>query len=513
MADGSRSNGQLNTRRDRMTDAGFSLVELLIAVTILAIIVIPLLHMFITSTRINVKSRQTLRATTVAQDIMEGLKAYSLEEVRTQFSLPDGTASSSFFAPTEGFYIINSKMIQGGVREITELEKNRDADGNVVYVNDPDADRDNEIYYFGIQKLKMQGGEYDALIKLDASTYTEDKKGTADGHDNAFNGYYYYNDVMSVAETGSNSEKDSSYHESQDLSADVIKDIKKQIEDDVINDPSGLTLPADWEDKWKDLKIEDIIVKREILVTFKDAHDVDVENNPRCEAVVTFKYTCKYDGAPAPYNTEYTSYGSTGSGGEVKDITRIFSSGNFYLFYYPIYKRGATSPVDDIVFDIQDVGTLFDANRPMLKSITLAKQIRSFVDTDKKVIVPDMKDSDLWEAESNYKARVTINPTGNSAVSDILTFRTNIDTNMSEMARSVEDDGTVIWDDIGGVLFDVDHNIETRALVGDVYDKITNVIYDIEITVYKAGAAQYFGEADFEDREDVVKLATITNLN
>lgn len=59
--------GQLNRKYQENPDAGFSLVELLIAVTILAIIVVPLLHMFVTSTRINVKSRQTLRATTVAR--------------------------------------------------------------------------------------------------------------------------------------------------------------------------------------------------------------------------------------------------------------------------------------------------------------------------------------------------------------------------------------------------------------------------------------------------------------
>ena len=34
-------------------NAGFSLLELLIAVTILAIITIPMLHMFVTSARIN----------------------------------------------------------------------------------------------------------------------------------------------------------------------------------------------------------------------------------------------------------------------------------------------------------------------------------------------------------------------------------------------------------------------------------------------------------------------------
>lgn len=63
-------------------NAGFSLVELLIAVIILAIIVVPLLHGFVTSARMNGKARQTQRAITVAQDLMEGLKAYDIEELK-----------------------------------------------------------------------------------------------------------------------------------------------------------------------------------------------------------------------------------------------------------------------------------------------------------------------------------------------------------------------------------------------------------------------------------------------
>ena len=125
---------QINRKSSAISNSGFSLVELLIAVTILSIIVIPLLHMFITSTKINVKSRQTLRATTVAQDIMEGLKAYTLEEVRSQFEPPEGVGGSGYHYPTDGFYVIDSSMIQGGVRELTELEHEGE-----------------EIYYFGIE--------------------------------------------------------------------------------------------------------------------------------------------------------------------------------------------------------------------------------------------------------------------------------------------------------------------------------------------------------------------------
>ena len=265
-----KCNRQLN-RKGKASNAGFSLVELLIAVTILAIIVIPLLHLFVTSTRINVKSRQMLRATTVAQDIMEGLKAYTLEEVRTQFTPEDGVSASDYFFPTDGFYVLNTSLIQGGVREITELEE-----------DDPN-DPASQIFYFGIQDLKMQGGEYDALIKLDASTYgiasTEGANGRgetpgAGAHDNEFNGAFFA-EIGSVAENnGEGTATDRSYHEHKRLNDAVLKNIKGLIEADFA--ASGTDLPDDWDD----MELEDFFTKRTIDVVIEDAGSLDVSGNP-----------------------------------------------------------------------------------------------------------------------------------------------------------------------------------------------------------------------------------------
>lgn len=52
-------------------DRGFTLIELLVAVTVLGIIIIPLLHSFLSAYRVNAKSRQYMRATTLAQNEME----------------------------------------------------------------------------------------------------------------------------------------------------------------------------------------------------------------------------------------------------------------------------------------------------------------------------------------------------------------------------------------------------------------------------------------------------------
>lgn len=490
--------GQQNKRSKKSANAGFSLVELLIAVAILAIIVIPLLHMFITTTRINVKSRQTLRATTVAQDIMEGLKAYTVEEVVAQFEPPAGMSGTTYHYPADGFYILNSSMIQGGVQDLTAAKAEYEG-----------------VYYFGIENLKLQGSEYDALIRLDASTYGEDKDKTTDSsgnpvnrrkaHDNKFNGKFYA-EIGSVAEINGGGdeaamETDSSYHEHKKLGEAVLKDAKEKFEVLITNDFG--VLPADWDDQWKNKELQDIVTKREIKVDLKDGGD------DKCMATINFTYDCSYK-----YNgNTYTcvSNGHDGSeAGKAVNITRTFTSGNFYLFYYPIYKSG--SQIDQIFFNINDPNKLCDEDHPLLKSLTLAKQVRSEVDVASNVIAPELTEAELWAREDSYQAAVAITP--NPLGSGKLLFRTNVDENM------VKDPSTGMRETIWGVhCSDMDlSRIDQCSFSGDTAsDKVTNVIYDVEITVYKTGAAPHFKDSqdnyDFESHDDVHKLATITSLS
>ena len=60
---------------------GFTLVELIIAVAILAIVITPLIANFIRSSKLNLKGRKYLNEMSLAQDIMEGLSGYTAEEI------------------------------------------------------------------------------------------------------------------------------------------------------------------------------------------------------------------------------------------------------------------------------------------------------------------------------------------------------------------------------------------------------------------------------------------------
>lgn len=63
----------------KQDNQGFTLLEVLVAVFILAIVILPLLHSFVSSYRVNAKSRQTMRATTLAQNEMEIFEKEKLE--------------------------------------------------------------------------------------------------------------------------------------------------------------------------------------------------------------------------------------------------------------------------------------------------------------------------------------------------------------------------------------------------------------------------------------------------
>ena len=65
-------------RKGKLNNAGFSLVEVLVAMAVLAILSIPVLGSFSNAARINHKARKEENANTVASDIVEQFKSVSM---------------------------------------------------------------------------------------------------------------------------------------------------------------------------------------------------------------------------------------------------------------------------------------------------------------------------------------------------------------------------------------------------------------------------------------------------
>ena len=149
---------------------GISLIELLVAVAMLAVVMTPMLNSFMLSGRNNYESRNLLRATTVANNVMESLEAFSLEEICEQFNTkgnfklyPQQPAKQ---VGEEGTVRMEYKEVGNGT-EISGEFIQKD-DGTRQYIYKPTSDNK---YHFVMKNIQEDGNYYDAKITLDASKY------------------------------------------------------------------------------------------------------------------------------------------------------------------------------------------------------------------------------------------------------------------------------------------------------------------------------------------------------
>ena len=133
---------QKHTERRQLNNEGFSLIELLIAIVILSIIVVPLLHSFVTSARTNAKSRNTMHATAIAEDVMELFEAHTLEEMADTYEAATPT----------------------GFTNSVQKDASLDVDG--------DGTAEDGIWQYTFRDEKTTSGIYDVVVTLDPNGYT-----------------------------------------------------------------------------------------------------------------------------------------------------------------------------------------------------------------------------------------------------------------------------------------------------------------------------------------------------
>ena len=232
------------------------------------------MHLFVTSTKINVKSRETLRSTTIAQDIMEGCKAYDVPELQEQFNHPE-----------EGFYVIDRQLIKGKLEELSEKEGGQEG-----------------LYYFTMRDVTMQGSHYDVQIKVDGRGYmekiaddsiTEYPELTGDPMDPAV--YVVHNNEHNntkMAKIGSVVKgQDGMFVEKDNLKDKALDKIWKAFETEFEAD--GYTRD-DLKFTTKGLEVAGntnvLMISRIIQVDLKDSGVKDEEGNVKIDAMVSVNY-------------------------------------------------------------------------------------------------------------------------------------------------------------------------------------------------------------------------------
>lgn len=333
----------------KLNNKGMTLVEIILTVTILVLVSSFILSAFISSMRAANKARETHRATTVAQNIMEGINLETAQELAFQFNYPktmDATGSSvnNFSVyPTTMFQYSTSDSV-GELMEWTdpsgsstlevadreyslleykaliapyEIKKTKSAYMSDLTVASYDflEDADGKYIYY-MRNLQNDGAYYNAKITLDASPY---RTGGSSGID------INSQKLISVPTI------DSTY--------DAVEVMEMHLDSETIADLSSMN-PGE--------TISQSNLHRIITIDISDALMAGTSGNHRTKIEVTYDYYYeKIDGTLSdPYEgNKITAFDNEGS----EDIKQLRS---IYLYYYPLYKSGTNT--DTIVVNNPD---------------------------------------------------------------------------------------------------------------------------------------------------------------
>lgn len=356
-------------KKRKLNNRGFSLVELIVAVAILAIIVLPLLRAFVVSANTNAKAKERLRTTELGQNIMEGLAASDLEEVAGMFNYPgEDNKNLTIISATSGV-------------AVQEMVATTHPDGSITYApviktdSIPDLDhitnkeeyikavcntsvwkigdqyffegQDSHEYYFAMQNISSNGKKYDALIHLKTTSDTSGTKYDGTNINSA--------DLAKIDLIGNENEAISNFSMTPEQ---VISLIQSKYGSEV--------------------KQED--VSRTITVTIEETSGGYTRVSTDYAFAVKKGSEIKH--IPGDYGDENVFRDVIFSNSD--DVTRELN--NVYLFFYPWYTSQAGAVTDTIVIDnksAQDV------------NVILAKQYNS------NVVALDT-------AELNYRLNVNV---------------------------------------------------------------------------------------------------------
>ena len=169
--------------KKNLNNYGFSLIELLISIAILAIVIAPLLNNFVIAAKVSAKARKIQNETLLAQNIMEDIKSKSIEDIAEEYNYPDPGIIKSELK------WINGMDSSGGYEVVNAGERSSQPILDALGVNTGQyilENKQDKPYIFTQQGIEYGNKNYDALITMDSKTYIQtDPSGVKIGY-NAF---------------------------------------------------------------------------------------------------------------------------------------------------------------------------------------------------------------------------------------------------------------------------------------------------------------------------------------
>ena len=142
-------------------NGGYSLIELLVAVVILAIIAAPFLHSFVVSAKANAKARKVEEAAIAGQNVMEELKAADIETIKNDpgTTITEVTGGRIITFTSESIFVGN-RVFEAKVT----LDSTAAAPAPGATASDPEAE--NEITDYNresLAQLYSMDSQYDGI--------------------------------------------------------------------------------------------------------------------------------------------------------------------------------------------------------------------------------------------------------------------------------------------------------------------------------------------------------------
>ena len=350
-------------------NAGMSMIEIIIAVAIFAITAAVLLQAFVISGRINRKSGTYLEATTVAQNIMEEIKAKSFEEVSLAFNYPvdsvKNTTRLTFLNSQRSRIETGSLGISEVIRTTDKADSSRSSydpvvryredldeskvtasviskDGGKTYEFNPRTSGENASkYYFELTNIENDKESFDALVTFDGSKTSGYKKKTSTNTETGKNDY----EMPNISKI--DSKTNALLIEEQDVNKDNLAQQMTQWFNSSFTGKTEAEIQTIRDDIYTHSVKTLTIRVEENSGTVKAVASRTLDPwkwiNEKYSSYLNNEYTTSDKQKESIIDTGETTFYSSDAGENLKNI---------FVFYYPNYNStSSVNPYDQIVFD------------------------------------------------------------------------------------------------------------------------------------------------------------------
>ncbi|MBE5871801.1 MAG: type II secretion system protein [Lachnospiraceae bacterium] len=500
-------------------DKGFTLVEVIIAVVILGVAFGPVLSDFMQSARVNRMAREKLAATTMAQNIMEGISAYKSEDLIKSFEtydpdnpdyvgmdmpvlsvLPTGVRCDEFGerrTDTNDPFRVNVDGIQGEDPIYGSVQpkiiKTTKQDGTVLertmYTPSEIFIQDNHKYQYYIKNVRSQINSndkngYDLLVTVDGSAHRKDP--------HAWGAEEKKNDIAGVNISSVDNTYDCIW---ADTASDLTDVIQNQLRQNCLDGGASYMQLMNFYKRELTVKIYDKDTNAD-----DDVHDYNVD--------FINTYSSKMDYYP---NYDFGSYTQTVNG--YSSLVTGRNPRNIYVYYWPNYTtdyrfkdkitiENTAGIKVDVILVRMDVPQIVLPGSASLKATTEANENNYQMDLKIYADYTKMEGLDFTgipNSDSGYE-RLRNN---------LMTIQTNVYENIAfkhaeNVALAKSGNTSNLHNDLRGNItmdseyFDAashaislnDEPDKLKAMIVNLYGMVLqDKIYNVKVDVYEMGAA------------------------